>query len=126
MEKLKQFMDLYFISVLKEHYVDFEGRTGRYCYAGFVLVNICLSLIALLLDNILGIGILSGLLSLALLLPGLGINVRRMHDLGKSGWFVLIALIPLVGGLILLYMGIFMQGEQMENQYGPVPEDKKF
>ena len=68
-------------------------------------------------------GVAAGLnlvLGLALLLPGLGLSVRRLHDIGKSGWWLLIALIPLVGAIILL-VWYCKESDFEPNEYGPVP-----
>ena len=66
--------------------------------------------------NVLGL-----LYSLAVLLPSIGVGIRRLHDIGKSGWWLFINLIPLIGGIILL---IWMVGDSQEgtNQYGPSPK----
>lgn len=68
-----------------------------------------------------GYGIFYGLYSLALLIPGLAVRVRRLHDIGKSGWMILVGLIPLIGAiwLIVLYA---TEGTPGENQYGPNPK----
>ena len=64
--------------------------------------------------------VLSGIVSLALLLPGLGLCVRRLHDVGKNGWFLLLALLPIIGWIILLIWYV-KPSEPMPNQYGVVP-----
>lgn len=95
-------------------YATFTGRAVRSEYWWWVLFVILISIVVGLIDQILvslllgypifqGPEILSGLLSLALLLPGLAVSVRRLHDIGRSGWWLLIVLIPLIGWLILLF-----------------------
>ena len=71
--------------------------------------------------SILKIGILALIYALALLIPSIAVSVRRLHDIGKSGWFILIALIPAIGAIILL---IFMVTDSNpgDNQYGPNPK----
>ena len=64
--------------------------------------------------------VLTYIISLALLLPGLGLSVRRLHDINRSGWWVLIGLIPLVGAIILI-IWFAKESDPVENQYGPVP-----
>ena len=64
--------------------------------------------------------IISGLVSLALFLPGLGLGVRRLHDIGRSGWAILLALIPIVGAIILIIWFI-KDSDPTPNAYGPVP-----
>ena len=67
-------------------------------------------------------GVLSNLYSLAVFLPSLGVLVRRLHDVGKSGWFFLIVLIPLIGAIWLLVL-LFKDSEQGENKWGPNPKE---
>ena len=83
---------------------------------------------AVVIDNVLGLandntgyGVLSGLYSLAIILPSLAIEIRRLHDIGKSGWWIFIALIPLVGSIWLLVL-LATEGQPGENQYGPDPK----
>lgn len=120
----------YFLDVIKNHYVDFDGRASRKQYWMFVLFNILISIALNIVTGILGsiadffalIGSLAGvLISLALLLPGIGIAARRLHDTGKSGWLLLLAFIPLVN-LVLLYFMI-LEGDSGSNEYGPDPLD---
>lgn len=95
----------------------------------FVLFNIIFAIVAVILDNILGIAIegngygpLYGLYTLAVLIPGLAVAVRRLYDIGKSGWMILIALIPLVGGIWLLVLFV-TDSNPGENQYGQNPKE---
>ncbi len=78
-------------------YVDFVGRASRSEYWWFVLFNIGLSVVVSLVSQNLGY-----LVSLALFLPGLAAAVRRLHDTNRSGWWMLIGFVPLVGGIILI------------------------
>ncbi|MCU0729747.1 MAG: DUF805 domain-containing protein [Sphingopyxis sp.] len=99
-------------------YADFSGRSRRrefwMFYLGFIIVYIILAII----DGIIGTnGILAGIFALAALIPQIACAVRRMHDQDKSGWFVLLFLIPLVG---LIFMCI--EGTRGPNQYGPDPK----
>ena len=123
-------MQEYFLDVVKNHYFDFEGRARRKQYWMYVLWYIVFQLIVGLVIGLLGgilglsensIRILSCLISLALLLPSLGIAVRRLHDIGKSGWYYFIAFIPIIGGIILLVF-FCTPGETGDNQYGPDPK----
>ena len=66
------------------------------------------------------IGILGLIFNLALLIPSFNIGVRRLHDTGKSAWWILIALIPLIGALVLLYF-LVIPSQEGDNQYGPYP-----
>ena len=87
------------------------------------------SVIAMILDNVLGIamegigyGPLYGIYLLAIILPSLAVAVRRLHDIGKSGWMILISLIPLIGGIWLLVL-LVTDSNPGNNQYGPNPKE---
>jgi uncharacterized membrane protein YhaH (DUF805 family) len=70
-------------------------------------------------------GMIGNLYSLAVLLPTLGVLVRRLHDVGKSGWYILIVLIPLIGIIWLLIL-LFSNSQQGENKWGPNPKDDQW
>jgi len=103
-----------------QNYVTFTGRARRSEFWFFILFNMLVQLVAGIVDGILGIGIIGMLASLALFLPGLAVSVRRMHDTGRSGWWVLIGLVPLVG-VILLIVWYVNRGEDGPNRFGPDP-----
>ena len=87
--------------VVTKQFFCFEGRTGRKAFWTFILVNFVVNFV---LGLIPGIGtILAGIFCLAVLCPTLGITARRLHDVGKSGWFQLAAVIPMIGVLIVLF-----------------------
>lgn len=118
----------YYLQVLKK-YATFSGRARRSEYWYFVLFNIIFSIIAMMFDNLLGTamprvgyGPIYGLYTLAIIIPGLAVAVRRLHDVGKSGWFLLIALIPLIGAIWLLVLMV-TEGKPGENQYGINPKE---
>jgi uncharacterized membrane protein YhaH (DUF805 family) len=67
-----------------------------------------------------GMNILSTIYALAVFLPGLGVTVRRLHDTGRTGWWVLIGLVPIVGGIVLLVFMVL--DSEPDNQYGPNPK----
>jgi uncharacterized membrane protein YhaH (DUF805 family) len=104
-------------------YVGFEGRAARPEYWWWVLFVMVVSVILQVVGAIvLGAesgagGVLSGLFSLAVLLPGLAVGVRRLHDTDRSGWWLLIALIPLIGFLVLLYF-LVQPGTAGPNRFG--------
>jgi uncharacterized membrane protein YhaH (DUF805 family) len=106
--------------VLK-NYVGFQGRARRKEYWMFVLFSVIVSILLSIVDAIASLNsVLSGLYSLAVLLPSLAVGVRRLHDTGRSGWWLLISLIPLIGTIILL---VFLcQDSQEDNVYGPNPK----
>ena len=113
----------WYLKVLKQ-YADFNGRARRQEYWMFVLFNIIVSIVASVLDSILGTwGAIAGLYGLAILIPGLAVGVRRLHDIGKSGWMLLIALIPIIGAiwLIILFVGDSAPGS---NEYGANPKNQ--
>lgn len=111
----------YFLYCLK-HYVDFNGRAPRAEFWYFVLFNLIIALVVGGVGYAIGFSKLSSLYSLLVLLPTLAVSVRRLQDTGKSGWFILVGLIPLVGVLILIYF--YAQDSQPgENQYGANPKD---
>lgn len=116
-------MQEYFIDVLKNHYLDFEGRARRRDYWMFVLWNFVASLAVNLVGSFLGKAgmFLSYAYCIAVLLPSLGLGVRRLHDTGKSGWLYLIALIPLIGPIILL-VWFCTDSQPGSNEYGPNPK----
>jgi uncharacterized membrane protein YhaH (DUF805 family) len=109
-----------------QKYVDFSGRARRSELWFFVLFNVIVGVVASIIDGILGTrsgygyGVVQSLASLALLLPNLAVGARRLHDTGRSAWWLLIALIPLVGAIILIVF--YVQDSQGDNQYGPSPK----
>lgn len=120
----------YFLDVIKNHFIDFDGRASRKEYWMFVAFYLAIYIGASIVGGILGavsdtlgllVSLVIGLFALAVILPSLGIAVRRLHDTGKSGWFILLSLIPLVG-LVLLYFMI-LEGDSGPNEYGPDPLD---
>jgi uncharacterized membrane protein YhaH (DUF805 family) len=118
----------WYLKVLK-NYAVFSGRARRTEYWMFVLFNIIFCIVASILDRILGTTIQGAILGgavyylycLAVLIPGLAVAVRRLHDIGKSGWFLLIALIPIVGAIWLLVL-LCTDGNAIENKYGANPK----
>ena len=107
----------YFLDTVKNRYADFNGRATRSEYWYFVLFFVLISIVLTLIDttviNPLMLhmtpeeatqgGLLSFLFALAMLLPHIGVGIRRLHDIGKSGWWLLIGFVPVVGLLVLLY-----------------------
>ena len=116
---VKSLIDNY-LGMFTKKYVCFDGRAERREFWYFALCNFVVSFVLGLLDQIWGIQILSGIYSLAVLLPSLGLSVRRLHDINKSGWFILLSLIPLVGAIILLVWAC-QKGTEGANQYGEEP-----
>ena len=118
----------WYLAVLK-NYAGFSGRARRKEYWMFVLFNMIFAIVAIVLDNVLGIamegigyGPLYGLYLLAIIIPSIAVGVRRLHDIGKSGWMMLISFIPLIGG-IWLFVLFVTDGNPGENEYGANPKE---
>lgn len=117
-EKIKNLFNTNFVNVLKNHYADFKGRASRPQYWYFVLCSFIVSIPFAIVDSILFQGqVLTLILSLALLVPSIAIGVRRLHDLGKPGWWFFMVLIPLIGSIALIIL-FCMKGEEKVNTYG--------
>jgi len=98
-------------------YTDFEGRSRRKEYWTFTLVNFVISI---LLYGV-GLDLLGGLFGIVILLPGIAVGVRRLHDIGKSGLWLLIGFIPVIGLIVLIYF--FVQDSDLgSNIYGVSPK----
>jgi uncharacterized membrane protein YhaH (DUF805 family) len=109
-------------------YVDFSGRARRSEYWYFALFSFFVSLATSIVDAIIGTdydgatsgGLVSTVASLALFLPSLAVGVRRLHDTGRSGWWILIGIIPIIGWILLIVW--FCTDSEADNQYGPNPK----
>ena len=122
---------------LEDKYVNFEGRASRsefwWYQLGLVVLNVGFIVVSLILGFILGeIGAILSLLillvlALGLFLPGLGALVRRLHDGGRSGWWFLLALIPIVNfiGVFVILAFLIMDGQPGDNQFGPAPTNTR-
>ncbi len=122
----------WYIKVLK-NYANFEGRARRKEYWMFTLINVIIYIAFMILMSIIGVifelgvtiltlsPVISGLYTLAILVPSLAVSVRRLHDIGKSGWFILISFIPIVGTIILLVWAC-QEGMPEANEYGENPK----
>jgi uncharacterized membrane protein YhaH (DUF805 family) len=112
---------------LQRKYATFQGRARRSEYWFFALFTVLVSIVAGVLDSVLGLrsenystGPIQGILQLALLVPTLAVGARRLHDTGRTGWWQLIGVIPFIGLIILIVF--FAQDSQPENRYGPNPK----
>lgn len=117
----------WYLAVLKK-YADFSGRARRTEYWMFALFNFIFSLVTMGLDYALGTGgglfdngLFNIVYSLAVLIPSLAVLVRRLHDVGKSGWMFFIVLIPLVGAIWLLVL-LVTDSQLGTNKWGPNPK----
>lgn len=112
-------------NIITKKYADFNGRAGRKEFWYFVLCNFIVGIVLGILTNVPGIGgifgFVSGIYSLAVLVPGIALAVRRLHDLGKAGVQLLFVLIPLAGPIILIVWYV-KEGEPGDNAYGPRTE----
>jgi uncharacterized membrane protein YhaH (DUF805 family) len=108
-----------------DHYVKFAGRASRPAYWWWFLFAILVAIVATGIDAAIGtFGVISGLAELALLLPGLSVAIRRLHDTNRTGWWILIGLIPLIGFIVLLIFYL-QEGDAGENDYGPPPPERQ-
>lgn len=104
-------------------YAEFNGRARRKEYWMFVLFNFIFAIVVSVIDTILGsTGILSILYTLFIFLPSLAVTVRRLHDTGRSGWWLLIGLVPIIGFFVLLFFMV-QDGDDFDNDFGPNPKD---
>ncbi|MEI6855984.1 DUF805 domain-containing protein [Psychrilyobacter sp.] len=108
----------YYLKVLRS-YKDFDGRSDRIEYWTFIFVNFAISIAVATVEQIVSpeSGILSGLYTLFVFIPGVAVAIRRLHDTGKSGWIQLVILIPLVGWIWFLVL-MAKEGDPGINQYG--------
>lgn len=116
----------WYLKVLK-NYVGFSGRARRKEYWMYSLFTLVALLLAMILDGVLGlrgesgVGTIYTLYAIATLLPGLAVSVRRLHDIDRSGWWLLIALVPIIGAIVLIVFAV-TEGTRGDNAYGPDPK----
>lgn len=117
----------WYLEVLKK-YAVFSGRARRKEYWYFFLFNVLITIVLLVIDGMTGtlnaeagIGLLGGIYALAVLIPALAVSVRRLHDTDRSGWWLLIMLIPLIGVIVILVFTV-QDSKPGENQYGSNPK----
>ena len=118
----------WFMTVLRK-YAVFEGRARRREYWFFVLFYILISIVLAVVDRVLGtyneaygMGALGALFCLGLLIPSIAVGVRRLHDTGRSGWWLLIGFIPLIGMIVLIVFFV-LDSQPGTNAYGPNPKE---
>jgi len=109
----------YFISSVKK-YADFKGRARRKEYWMFILFYLIFIVGLSVVDVLLGTGVLSSIFMLLMLVPTISAATRRLHDTGRSGWWQLITLVPLIGSIILIYF--LVQDSHDANDYGQNPK----
>lgn len=110
-----------FKRVVFQSYAKFDGRSGRAEFWWFFLANLIVAVVLSALGRVSTVFIIVyAIYGLALIIPGLAVSIRRLHDINRSGWWVLIALIPLVGAIVLLVFHV-KAGDPGSNVYGPEP-----
>ncbi len=117
----------WYLKVLK-NYVGFSGRARRKEYWMFLLFHLIVLIVAMLLDRMLGLsfgdvgyGPIYSLYALAVFLPSLAVAIRRLHDTNRSGWWLLLAFIPIIGGIVLI-IWLATDGTPGDNRYGSNPK----
>ena len=110
----------YYTGVLK-NYAGFEGRARRAEYWQFALVNIIITIVLDVIGLAVKFPLLGLVYGLAILVPSLAVAFRRLHDTGRSAWWILIGLVPLVGGIVLLVFTC-LDSTPGPNQFGPNPK----
>lgn len=114
----------YYTDVLKK-YTVFTGRAARKEYWYFILIHVIIMVLLSIIGSIVNMEktfeLLKFLYCLAVLLPVLGVTARRLHDTDRSGWWMLISLIPVIGGIILIVF-LAMDSKPGDNKYGPNPK----
>lgn len=110
-------------------YADLYGRAQRAEYWYFVLFYLLIYLGLMIVDGLtgtfsesMGLGLTSGLFTLAMLLPSIAVGVRRLHDTDRSGWWLLLGIIPLIGAIVLLVFAV-QDGTPGVNRYGANPKE---
>lgn len=123
----------YFKKAVFENYANFSGRARRkeywYCCLTLFILNMLMQVVSAISSVessssilVLGLSIVLLLAYMCLIIPNISLSIRRLHDIGKSGWYLLIGFIPLVGGIILL-VWFCREGETGPNKWGPDPKD---
>lgn len=117
----------WYLMALKK-YAVFSGRSQRSEYWFFTLFYLIFALVTGFIDGLIGtydaqsgLGVLSAVYMLAMIIPSLAVLARRLHDTGRSAWWILIGIIPLIGGIVLLVFAV-MDSDMNDNMYGPNPK----
>ena len=112
---------LYYYGLFWQNFLKFDGRSRRaefwYAFLGNLIIAFLIGIVA----GILRMEFLSSLFSLVILIPNISVAIRRLHDIGKSGWWYLLGFIPLIGTIILL-VWYAKEGDHGDNAYGPDPK----
>jgi uncharacterized membrane protein YhaH (DUF805 family) len=112
----------WYLEVLKK-YAVFSGRARRQEYWMFFLFNLIITFVLGFIEGIVGgPGVMGLIYTLALLIPGIAVSVRRLHDTDRSGWWLLIAFVPFIGAIALLLFFV-QDGNSGQNEYGEDPKE---
>jgi uncharacterized membrane protein YhaH (DUF805 family) len=114
----------WYLKVVKDNYANFNGRARRKELWMFVLFNMLISLALQIVVGMISpeaMLVVVGLYSLAVIVPSIAVAVRRLHDVGKSGWWYFIALVPLIGSIWLLVLFV-TDGNKGANEFGEDPK----
>lgn len=109
----------HFMDAMKK-YTDFSTRSRRKDYWMFLLFYIIFYVVAIIIDGVLGTMFISALFALAMIIPSISVAARRLHDTGRTGWWQLIVLLPIIGTIILIIF--LVQDSREDNQYGVNPK----
>ncbi len=117
----------WFLTALKK-YAVFRGRAQRSEYWFFVLFYTLIAIVLAIVDGVTGtysrsagVGLLGGIFTLAMLVPSLAVSVRRLHDTDRSGWWLLIGLVPVIGVIVLIIFFV-LDSQPGANRFGPYPK----
>lgn len=117
----------WYLAVL-QNYAGFGGRARRQEYWYFVLFNLIIGIVLGIIDGVAGsqigdssVGLLGAVYNLGIFIPSIAVAMRRLHDTGRSGWWLLIGIVPLIGWLVLLFFMV-QDSQPGGNQYGPNPK----
>ena len=120
-------MNWYLLALKK--YAVFSGRSRRKEYWLFFLFNFLITIALLFIDGMVGtfdaqagIGLFGAIYALGILVPGIAVSVRRLHDTDRSGWWLLILFIPLIGAIVYLVFTV-LDSTPGDNRHGPNPKD---
>jgi uncharacterized membrane protein YhaH (DUF805 family) len=103
-------------------YADFSGRNRRKAFWMFYLINLLISIVLGVVDELMGVAVIGTIYSLALLIPQLSAGARRLHDTGRSGWWQLLWLVPIIGWIVIIVF-LAQDSHEGENDFGPNPKE---
>lgn len=111
----------WFLDIVKNKYAQFDGRAQREEYWMYTLIYILIYLALAAVGYAIHMMFLASIFSLAMLIPSIAVTARRLHDINRSGWWQLLALIPIIGWIILLIWYV-TDSDSGSNQYGSNPK----